>query len=83
MSYCRNNGVDSDVYVIAASNPETGRDCWECVGCTLTEERYGKTVHTRTKMLTHLAHHRSLGHKVPISALERLRREVIEVIDAG
>jgi len=78
MSYCRNNGINSDVYVIATKNGE--KEVWECVGCTLTERRYGKTLDTRSKMLTHLEHHRVLGDKVPICATSRLQREIQEML---
>jgi hypothetical protein len=80
MSYCRANGTDSDVYVIATSDGK--KAVWECVGCSLTKERYGKTAHTRTQMLCHLTHHRGVGDKVPQRAIDRLNRERDE-IDAG
>ncbi len=72
MAYCRMS-EDSDVYVIATM--EGKNKVWECVGCTLTKEHYGKTAHTRTQMLTHLTHHRGVGDKVPTHAVARLQRE--------
>lgn len=83
MSYCRNNGKDSDVYVICGMDETTHKSYWECVGCHLTEENYGKVFRTRLKMLAHLDHHRSLGDKVPTRTTTRLLREISEAIDAG
>jgi hypothetical protein len=77
MSYCRMNGTDSDVYVIATSDGV--KDLWECVGCSLTKESYGKTAHTRTAMMCHLSHHRAVGDKVPQRAIDRLKRERDEI----
>lgn len=79
MSYCRFS-EESDVYVIATSDGK--KPLWECVGCSLTKENYGKTVHTRTAMLCHLSHHKGIGDKVPQRAIDRLKKERTE-IDAG
>lgn len=72
MSYCRMNGTDSDVYVIAS------RYGWECVACSLAGDRYGLIVGSRERMLIHLELHRSKGHQVPAHAIERLEREIQE-----
>jgi hypothetical protein len=74
MSYCRNNGQDSDVYVIATANGrmEPG---WSCCGC----DKEPNFFPSREGMVEHLLQHRTSGDKVPERALERLRQE----IDAG
>lgn len=65
MSYCRNDGVDSDVYVIRHVN-----GMLVCYCCLPDNE------HERPEeMITHLLNHRSLGHKVPDRALDRLNAE--------
>lgn len=78
MSYCRNNGIDSDVYVIATANGnmETG---WSCCGC----RKPGNWTTNRTAMLNHLFKHREDGDKVPEEAIDRLKREIEEAIAAG
>lgn len=78
MSYCRNNGHDSDVYVISNIN-EKGVASWECVECCMESLRKGRAYSSRKEMLTHLLEHIRLGDKVPERALRRLRQE----IDAG
>ena len=73
MSYCRNNGKDSDVYIVATCSPDDS--CipgWWCCGCKNIEDFFL----TREKMIEHLLQHRKDGDKVPESALERLRREI-------
>lgn len=77
MSYCRNNGTDSDVYVIG-----TARDTkpwWECVACSLSRDRWGYLAKNRVEMLLHLDKHRIAGDKVPARAIERLEREIQEL----
>ncbi len=83
MSYCRNNGKDSDVYLIPTGDEE--RSFWECVGCYLAPRQILGGVEvawtkldTRQEALDHLLKHRAEGHKVPEHALERLRREIAE-----
>ncbi len=64
MSYCRNNGVDSDVYVIAHI-----AGGWTC---------YCSPIHhtdSINKMLRHLNAHARRGDHVPDSAILRLKRE--------
>lgn len=75
MSYCRDNGIDSDVYVICISNGK--RPIWECVGCSLDEDRCCD-FETRAGMMVHLTRHTKAGHKVPLRAFERLAREIAE-----
>lgn len=80
MSYCRNNGVDSDVYVINSGKK------WECLGCPraprvnhqMFNVKGWVSFETRQGILDHLLEHRRLGDKVPNRALERLRREIRE-----
>ena len=79
MSYCRKNGVDSDVYVIgtklgweclAYPNPENGPSV---IGVPMRVCGFSLT---REGMLKHLLNHRAEGDKVPQSALDRLREEI-------
>jgi hypothetical protein len=72
MSYCRNNGTDSDVYVIATANAKTQKPGWWCCGCDFENNFF----ETRPEMVEHLLQHRREGDKVPDRALERLRREI-------
>ena len=81
MSYCRKNGKDSDVYLIATA--EDSRAFWSCIGCDLTastffgqcEVRFTE-MDTLQEVLAHLEKHREEGHKVPERALERVHREI-------
>lgn len=73
MSYCRNNGVDSDVYVVKLVDTS-----FECCGCSLSEGKWGATFGTREGMLIHLTAHRRAGDKVPRHAVDRLKRELKE-----
>ena len=74
MSYCRANGVDSDVYVYAS-----GEEClWLiCFECRLIRGGLGEfnTV-VRQTMLDHLAEHTAAGHKVPARAIACLTKEM-------
>lgn len=78
MSYCRANGQDSDVYVIATTSSSSEKTVWWCCGC----KREGCAVDNRQEMIGHLERHVAEGDKVPERAFERLRREIRE-IDAG
>ncbi|KKM64791.1 hypothetical protein LCGC14_1497850 [marine sediment metagenome] len=88
MSYCRNNGKDSDVYLIATGNVNTNENGWECCGCPRVPREdsvfEGITIPgspfftTLQETIAHLEEHRRLGDKVPESAFERLRREIAE-----
>jgi hypothetical protein len=82
VSYCRNNGTDSDVYVILTRNPETGRNVLRCFCGTvdlqgLYEAPFPEFT-TRTGMIRHLLEHRRNGDKVPARAFERLGLEIGE-----
>ncbi|MEE8322428.1 MAG: hypothetical protein V3R57_02235 [Candidatus Bathyarchaeia archaeon] len=84
MSYCRKNGKDSDVYLIATGD-RSDRSFWSCIGCELAFPRIlGKMeirwteLDTLQQALDHLIEHREAGHKVPKTALDRLRREIGE-----
>lgn len=72
MSYCRANGKDSDVYVIATRLPEMDVPGWWCCGCKHEENFFL----TRERTIEHLLKHREEGDKVPERAFERLRREI-------
>lgn len=74
MSYCR-FGEDSDVYVIE-SGDEDGDSCWVCFCGEKSFQCGGKM-----EMLGHLSGHMLKGDKVPISALERLWKEVLDEMD--
>lgn len=65
MSYCRNDGVESDVYVI-----RTFDDRLICYCCLANNE-----ADRPEEMITHLLIHRSIGHRVPQRALDRLNAE--------
>jgi hypothetical protein len=69
MSYCRNNGKDSDVYVIGT------RDGLEC----FCEDHL--VLISRAGMIAHLRDHQRQGDKVPERAFERLYREIDEGYD--
>ncbi len=76
MSYCRNNGRDSDVYVVRLKRD---KPLWECVGCSLSRYGRGFFIDNRPDMLLHLNKHRKAGDKVPARASERLEREIQEL----
>ena len=77
MSYCRNNGDDSDVYVYVMgtgnTDPTEAQEIWVCA-CN----KPGNCVPSRMAMYYHLLEHREDGDKVPEDALDRLIREVKE-----
>lgn len=70
MSYCRNNGRDSDVYVIASGG---GLECF-CDPFFCLEP---------ATMITHLERHRERGDKVPDYAFERLHEEAAARLAEG
>lgn len=88
MSYCRANGKDSDVYVIATRDVDTGQDGWECVGCIRApvelETALGLNLTTRgsyfyttpRRMIDHLVWHRFFKDKVPEHAISRLHEDI-------
>lgn len=63
MTYCR-RGEDSDVYVVKSG------DRWICF-CKLVKNEAERP----EDMITHLLIHRSLLHKVPQQAIDRLQRD--------
>ncbi len=85
MSYCRKNGDDSDIYLVATGEwiGTTHRAFWSCIGCDLAaptffgycEVRFTE-MDTLQEVLAHLNAHREEGHKVPERALERVRKEI-------
>ena len=72
MSYCRANGIESDVYVVGTESPETGRPGWWCCGCDFEDNFF----ETREGMVEHLHQHRKEGDKVPERTFERFAREI-------
>jgi len=68
MSYCRWS-EDSDVYVIQSG------DVIECLGCSLKAIEATEFIFRRDA-IRHLETHIELGHRVPESAIRRLRREI-------
>ena len=76
MSYCRFNGIDSDVYVYASY--VKGRECWICCGCNFAEKPNETVFRTHQAMITHLKKHVFAGDKVPQHAFDRLERERLE-----
>jgi len=76
MSYCRNNGTDSDVYLIMS-------DCYQCdydgdadhtiLNCMCEGESF--YTHARSEMIRHLLFHQNKGLMVPLRAYERLINE--------
>jgi hypothetical protein len=83
VSYCRNNGTDSDVYVIGTRDPDTRKNFLQCL-CGTRDPVTGMydapfpAFTTRTGMIGHLLDHRRRGDKVPARAFERLGREIGE-----
>lgn len=80
MSYCRNNGLDSDVYVIGTRNEE--QSVLQCFcGSRDAEGFYEQPFPTftlRSGMIAHLREHQEKGDKVPDYTFERLEREIRE-----
>jgi hypothetical protein len=73
VSYCRNNGQDSDVYVIEhVGNAKTGPFLYCYCG-----DGAGSQYFTRSGMIDHLLEHRRRGDKVPDRALDRLASELL------
>jgi len=78
MSYAR-KGEDSDVYVVGTGY---GIECINCLlkpryrfGTGMCDMHLSTVCQTPDHMLAHLVKHRSRGHKVPESAMKRLRLE--------
>ena len=82
MSYCRNNGVDSDVYLIRnfpgfdKEDPTTHSGTLECMACLLSPDRTSFVTQWEWCMLLHLDEHANAGHKVPNRARKRLKEEM-------
>lgn len=68
MSYCRNNGIDSDVYVYADA-----LFGGELLQCTCGENGKGLN---REQMILHLIQHIRNGDKVPDKVFTRLIEEI-------
>ena len=67
MSYCRNNGTDSDVYVIGSFGT------LECCGCYLYKN--SARFNTYSALLKHLDEHKRRGDKVPDYAIKNLKKD--------
>ncbi len=79
MSYCRNNGKDSDVYVLASRDPKRQKDIMWCCGCEMSrdgDKLKGTVCDSKKEMVQHLREHRRQGDMVPERAFERLRLEI-------
>ncbi len=74
MSYCR-VGNDSDVYVY-----HSVRDMYFCWLRSSSDGHEGSfRCKTTSEMLAHLEAHVAAGHKVPLRAIERLKKEAKEL----
>lgn len=86
MSYCR-TGYDSDVYLFAGG---TGIYCYPTASIWDTNnipsahyEPWSQgEVEARLNMLDKLSYYTDLGAKVPDSAIQRLIKEIEELLDA-
>ena len=78
MSYCRHDGITSDVYLYY--DDRVGR---LCMGCMLLDDCGASVLcHDAQQAINHLKLHREVGHKVPSRAFTRLREEAkIEKIE--
>lgn len=74
MSLCRNNGEDSDVYVIGdIADPEGTYRCYTCLGAGEPSGWFDLE-----GTVLHLVGHLRRGEKVPDRAFERLLEEMAE-----
>lgn len=82
MSYCRNNGQDSDVYVIGTRDPQEKQSILQCFCGERGENgnylRPFPSFTTRSGMIAHLREHQERGDKVPDRAFQRLEQEIQE-----
>lgn len=71
MSYCRNDGENSNVFLYQDNSLDR-----ICMGCLLLGDA-GPSVllHTAEQAIDHLKLHREAGHKVPEGAFVTLRKE--------
>ena len=80
MSYARNNGVDSDVYVIHHS----GYDALVCYcAYEVVDDEWGTDVYpyvasSTQDMIDHLREHEASGDRVPQHAFDRLAQDLLE-----
>lgn len=63
MSYCRHNGVTSDLYLY-----KDVYGGWQCVGCGV--------FFTIGDVLKHLEEHKAKGDKIPQHTFERVQKEI-------
>lgn len=77
MSYCRANGVDSDVYVV-----QTMDDNWRCYACRITPDGYGwwdsPSFDNRKRLVYHLTEHLNQSQMVPQRCFDRLLEEMAD-----
>ncbi|MEK6880809.1 MAG: hypothetical protein AABY22_14415 [Nanoarchaeota archaeon] len=69
MSYCRNNSIDSDVYVIKTCD---GNKYYYVCFCSFKKSFSCKTIKS---MISHLRKHQKNGDKVPDRTFKRLKEE--------
>lgn len=72
MSYCRQNGNDSDVYVYPSM--------YGGIVCTCANDRY--IFNKRSFLIEHLKKHLDNGDKVPERVFQRLEKEIKELGDS-
>lgn len=77
MSYARNNGEDSDVYVIRSDvlRDHMGEMVLTCIECSIEGNGEWFVCQTPHVMKLHLSLHVHNGDKVPERTFERLERE--------
>jgi hypothetical protein len=69
MSYCRKN-AESDVYLYPSSYSIV------CCGCLFLSAKQDDIFGTEREAIDHLRMHIQAGHKVPQSAIDRLKEEM-------
>lgn len=80
MSYARKGLDGSDVYVWTDGR-HPGEGQIHCQDCPLLGGPVDVVTSSQARMLVHLEQHLAAGHRVPETALARLRREWAEVSD--
>lgn len=72
MAYCRNDGVESDLYVMQTFAEKDGESALICMGCPLKHNQ----LMNRKEMLSHFEKHEKVGHRIPEYAWKRLLEEI-------
>lgn len=81
MSYCRGNGIDSDLYIIGTLRSDI--NILECLCCDLMKDKHSFFATTRSEMILHMFQHQRAGHKVLERAIRRLLEEILTYGDVG